>query len=322
MTEIKAVKKKRRKKKKNFNYHLLFFLVVLLLFVFAIIKILLWNKGKDSGYDPNEIAADLELETMDHIQPMVSSRLENMVDDKVTSILFLGNSPFADNKQENGLAATIAEKLKGVAYDGSFANSYLTVLHKTYQDTYKPDGLSLHPIVQAICTNDFSLVESVAATVSETDMATVNMLKNIDYAALDMLFIMYDLSDYIAGRPLYNPSDDKDLSTWAGSLNASLQLIEQTYPHIRVVFISPPACGKTVDGFYIDGDKQNLGNGTLVDYVNYANSIVLGNGVSFIDTYYGIIPIDKKDEFLLDEYHLNEKGIEAISDRIAYYFTK
>lgn len=316
---MKTKHNKRNKRKPN--YHLLFFVVVFLLFLFAIIKIFVWNKGKDSGYDPNDIT-EIELETMDHIQPMIASRLENAVDDGITSILFLGNSPFADNKGPDGLAATIARKLDAVAYDGSFAESFLTMYNKTYQETYKPDGLSLYPVTQAICSKDFSLVERVAATMTEVEVQTVETLKNIDYASLDMLMIMYDLSDYIKGRPLYNPNEDTDVATWAGSLTASLRMIEETYPHIRVVFISPPSCGKTVDGFYIDGDVQNLGNGTLVDYVNYANSVALGNGISYIDTYYGIIPIDQKEIFLVDEYHLNEKGIEAISDRIYHYFGK
>lgn len=302
------------------NYHILFFIIVLIIFAFAAIKLFLWNKGSSSGYDPEAAPTEIEAETMDHIQPMVASRLESGLQDNVTSILFLGNSPFADQKEEGGLASAIADKMDAVPYDGSFAGSFLTTLNKTYQETYKPDGLSLYPVVQAICSQDFSLVERVAKTVGETEVNTVNMLKEIDYAAIDMLVIMYDLSDYIAGRPLYNPNEDTDLATWTGSLTASIRLLEETYPHIRVIFLSPPASGQTIDGFYIDGDKQNMGNGTLVDYVNYANNAALANGISFIDTYYGIISIDKKEEFLRDEYHLNEKGIQAIADRFYYFF--
>lgn len=327
-TRVKKVKKIKRKKRKvmkhkstgKINYHLLFFVIVLVLFVFAFLKLFLWNKGKDSGYNPDEISTEFEVETMDHIQPMVASRLEGAKQDNVTSILFLGNSPFADKKGEGGLALAIADKMNAVSYDGSFANSFLTTLNKTYQETYKPDGLSLYPIVQAICSGDFSLVERVAKTVGDTEVDTANLLKAIDYSAIDMLVIMYDLSDYIAGRPLYNPNEDTDLATWTGSLTASIRLLEETYPHIRVVFLSPPASGQTIDGFYIDGDKQNMGNGTLVDYVNYANNVALANGISFIDTYYGIIPVDQKEEFLVDEYHLNEKGIQAIADRFHYFF--
>lgn len=310
----------KKKKKQNYNFHLIFFIVVIVLFIFAIVKFLLWNKGEDSGYDPNEITTEFDVETMDHIQPMDTSRFEGIEDDGVTTILCFGNSPFADNKGENGLAQTIARKMNGIAYDASFANTFQTMYNKTYQDTYRPDGLSLYPLINAICTGDFSIPESVAATVGETELQTVEMLKNLDYKTVDMLVIMYDLSDYINRRPLYSQTDKNDLITWAGSLNASLELIEETYPHIRTVVLSMPACGATVDDYYIDGDKVNLGNGTLPDYINYEVDVILANGVSFIDNYYGVITVENRDEYLVNDYHLNEKGIEAIADRFYYFF--
>lgn len=313
----KVIKKKR---KQTYNFHLIFFIVVIVLFIFAIVKFLLWSKGEDSGYDPNEITTEFDVETMDHIQPMDTSRFEGIEDDGITTILCLGNSPFADNKGENGLAQTLARKMNGVAYDGSFANTYQSMYNKTYQDTYRPDGLSLYPLVNAICTGDFSIPESVAATVGETELQTVEMLKNLDYKTVDMLVIMYDLSDYINRRPLYSQTDKNDLITWAGSLNASLELIEETYPHIRTVVLSMPACGATVDDYYIDGDKVNLGNGTLPDYINYEVDVILANGVSFIDNYYGVITVENRDEYLVNDYHLNEKGIEAVADRFSYFF--
>lgn len=313
-------RKKRKKKKKTYNFHLIFFIVVIALFLFAVVKFLLWNKGEDSGYDPDEITTEFDVETMDHIQPMDTSRFENVVDDGVTTLLCLGNSPFADNKGESGLAQTLARKMNGVAYDGSFANTYQTMYNKTFQNTYNPDGLSLYSVVSAICSGDYSVVETVAATVGETEVQTVEMLKNLDYQTIDMLVIMYDLSDYIDRRPLYNETDANDLVTWTGSLNASLELIENTYPHIRTVILSTPACGKTVDGYYIDGDKIDLGNGTIPDYLNFQMDVILANGVSYIDNYYGVITVENKDEYLVDDYHLNEKGIEAIADRFYYFF--
>lgn len=318
-------KKKKKGKKsqtgKSFaNYHLLFFILVIVLFIFAIVRFLIWNKGEDSGYDPNEITTEFDVETMDHIQPMDISRFEGIEDDGVTTLLCLGNSPFADNKGENGLAQTLAKKMNGVAYDGSIANSFQTMLHKSFQETYKPDGLSLYPIVKALCTRDFSLVEYVADTVGDEEVNTINMLKELDLTTVDMLVIMYDLSDYIAGRPLYNETDNNDLITWTGSLNASLELLEETYPHIRTVILSMPACGATVDGYYIDGDKMDLGNGTIPDYLNYEMNVILANGVSYIDNYYGVITVENKDQYLVDDYHLNEKGIDAIAERFYSFF--
>lgn len=324
------IKKKKRKKKKkkiikkrrknNYNFHLIFFLIVIALFLFAIIKFFLWSKGETSDYDPNEVTTEFDVETMDYIQPMDSSRFEGIEDDGVTTILCLGNAPFADNKGENGLAQTIAEKMGGVAYDGSFANSLQTMSSDSSKDNAHMDGLSLYPVVSAICNNDYSIVETIAANVGETESETVDMLKSLDYSKVDMLLIMYDLSDYISKRPLYNPDAKYDVTTWAGSLYASLELLEKTYPHIRTVILSMPASGKVVDGSYVDGDQNNLGNGTLPDYLNYEVMVAMENGVSFIDNYYGVINVENRDEYLVNDYHLNEKGIEAIADHFYHFF--
>ena len=324
------IKKKKRKKKKkkiikkrrktNYNFHFIFFIVVIVLFLFAIIKFFLWSKGETSDYDPNEITTEFDVETMDYIQPMDSSRFEGIEDDGVTTILCLGNAPFADNKGEDGLAQTIAKKMDGVAYDGSFANSLQTMSSDSSKANAHMDGLSLYPVVSAICSNDYSIVETIATNVGETESETVNMLKSLDYSKVDMLLIMYDLSDYISKRPLYNPDAKYDVTTWAGSLYASLELLEKTYPHIRTVILSMPASGKTVDGSYIDGDKINFGNGTLPDYLNYEVMVAMENGVSFIDNYYGVINVENRDKYLVDDYHLNEKGIEAVADHFYHFF--
>ena len=110
--------------KKSINFHLIFFIVILALFLFAIIKLWLWNKGEASGYDPNEDTSEFDVETMDYIQPLSSSRLEGHEDDGVTTLLCLGNSPFADNKGEGGLAQALAREVDGVAHDASFAGSF------------------------------------------------------------------------------------------------------------------------------------------------------------------------------------------------------
>ena len=54
--------------------------------------------------------------------------------------------------------------------------------------------------------------------------------------------------------------------------------------------------------------------------MNYQVSIAMEYGVSYIDTYYGVINSDTKEEYLVDDYHLNDKGIEALADRFYYFF--
>ncbi|MDD7049874.1 MAG: hypothetical protein PUI41_02990 [Lachnospiraceae bacterium] len=306
--------------KKSINFHLIFFIVILALFLFAIIKLWLWNKGEASGYDPNEDTSEFDVETMDYIQPLSSSRLEGHEDDGVTTLLCLGNSPFADNKGEGGLAQALAREVDGVAYDASFAGSFQSLKNEAYQADYPADGVSLYSLVKAFCSGDYSSLEQAAGALGSDAEDTVKLLKGLDFSTIDMIVIMYDLSDYIDHRPLYDPNNDSNLVTWSGSLNASLKLLDETYPHIRTVILSTPACGKTIDEFYVDGDIQNLGNGTIPDYLNYQMNVILSNGVSYIDNYYGVITVDNRDEYLVDDYHLNEKGIQAIASRFGHFF--
>lgn len=306
--------------KKSINFHLIFFIVILALFLFAIIKLWLWNKGEASGYDPNEDTSEFDVETMDYIQPLSSSRLEGHEDDGVTTLLCLGNSPFADNKGEGGLAQALAREVDGVAYDASFAGSFQSLKNEAYQADYPADGVSLYSLVKAFCSGDYSSLEQAAGALGSDAKDTVNLLKGLDFSTIDMIVIMYDLSDYIDHRPLYDPNNDSNLVTWSGSLNASLKLLDETYPHIRTVILSTPACGKTIDEFYVDGDIQNLGNGTIPDYLNYQMNVILSNGVSYIDNYYGVITVDNRDEYLVNDYHLNEKGIQAIASRFGHFF--
>ncbi len=305
---------------KNINYHLIFFITIFALFLFAMFRLWLWNRGEDSGYDPNADTSQLLAETMDHIQPMSSSRLEGHEDDGVTTLLCLGNSPFSDNKGESGLAQALAAQVNGVAYDISFANSFQTVKNESFQPDYPADGVSLYQLTRAFCSGDYTIVDQAAAALGDEAAATVATLKGIDFSTIDMLVIMYDLSDYIDHRPLYDPNNDSNVVTWSGSLNASLELIEEAYPHIRTVILSTPACGKTIDDFYVDGDIHNLGNGTIPDYLNYQMNVILNNGVSYIDNYYGVITVDNRDEYLVDDYHLNEKGIQAVAERFGHFF--
>lgn len=316
----KKRKAARKEQTPNFSVHLIFLILIVAVLLFAIIKFLLWNKGEASDYNPDEITTEFDVETMDYIQPMDSSRFEGITDDGVTTLLCLGNSPFADNKGEGGLADALAKKMNGVAYDGSFANSYQAAVNYPYQDSYPLDAFSLYHVVEAICTGDYSKLDTAAALTGETETQTVNMLKSLDYNTVDMLVIMYDLNDYLAGRALYNPLVKEDTATWTGSLSASLELLETTYPHIRTVILSTPACGATVNGTYIDGDITDLGSGTLPTYLNYQIAIAMEYGVSYIDTYYGVINSDTKEEYLVNDYHLSEKGIQALADRFYYFF--
>lgn len=306
---------------RKWNLHLIFICVALCIFLFSMVRLFMWNKGKDSDYDPTEDTSQFDTERQDYIQPMSASRLEGFVADDVTTILCLGNAPFADNKG-HGLDQALANTVNGKSINGSFGISYQAMEAYPEQDDSPIDAFSLYGIVKALCTNDFSFQDKASTQVpfNDSDRSALEDLKQVDMNTIDMLVIMYDCEDYFAKHPVYDPGYEDNPITFAGALKASLKLLEEKYPHIRTVVLSTPACGKTIDDYYVDGDVIDFGNGTLVDYLLYDVQTVMSEGMSFIDNYYGTITVDNRDKYLYDDYHLNEAGIQAIAERFAEYF--
>lgn len=304
--------------KKKWNGHVIFFAVVGCLFLFAIVRLAIWNIGEESGYDPNEDTSEFDTEPLDYIQPLNSDQLKDKPDDGVTTIFCFGNSTFADNGNDNLLANAIGERYDANVINAAFAESYQSVKYTNYsEDEYPEDALSLYHVTNALVSKDFSMIESAAAKVSESALEKITYLKTVDLSAADMVVIMYDIMDYVDHRPVVDGNNPTNLLTYTGSLHASIKLIQEKYPYIRIVVVSTPACGKTIDDYYVDGDIHDLGNGTLTDYLGHEANTAITCGVSFIDSYFGVINVDNRAKYLVNDYHLNEDGANAIADRIA-----
>ena len=303
--------------KRKWLGHIIFFAVVACLFIFAIVRIIIWNQsGEDSGYDPTEDTSEFDTEPLDYIQPLNSAQLANKPDDGVTTIFCFGNSPFADNGDNNMLAKAIGKRYDATVINCAFPGSYQSVKFVEEESQFLENGLSLYHVTKALADGDFTKMDKAAEISSDEVKEKVEYLKTVDLSTADMIVIMYDLSDYVDHRPVYDPGDTDNLLTFAGSLEASVKLIQEKYPYIRIVAISIPASGKTIDNYYVDGDIHDLGNGTLSDYLGYEANTAISCGISFIDTYFGVINVDNRDRYLVDDYHLNEAGCNAIADRM------
>ena len=310
--------RKRRRMTRSDYIHLAILAVILLMFLSAAIRLIIWNIGEDSGYDPTADTSDTE--PQDYIQPMDASLLEGHEDDGITTIVTLGNAPFSDERGSTGLAEMIAQRCDAVVYNCAFPDSYLSMKYQEYSDSYPQDALSLYLVTASLCGGDFTLMEHAAGLVEDTEgtREALDTLKSVDFSTVDMIVIMYDLSDYKDDRPVMDENNDINLLTWNGALNASIGLIKQTYPYIRIVVLSP-SYGQYTDenGNLINADTEDLGNGTLPDYILHEIDVAMANGVSILDNYYGSVTENQAEECLTDGYHLNEAGRERIARRFA-----
>lgn len=118
---------KRRKAETEQFVHYIIAGVLIIMVVVAAVKLIIWNIGKDSGYDPDNITSEFETEALDYIQPLDPELLAGREDDGITTIVALGNNPFSDERGKDGLAELIAEKCDAVVYNCAFPDTYISM---------------------------------------------------------------------------------------------------------------------------------------------------------------------------------------------------
>lgn len=309
------------KKEKQFrlNIHLILLAVIVLIVIFCAVKLYIWNKGVPSDYDPNRQTTDFDTEAMDYIIPLAPDKLEGREDDGVTTILCLGDDPFSLDQGPGGLAEQIAAKTGATVYNGSFTGTTMAVQFEDYNDGYILDAFAFVNVAKSLASGNFDLMRTAASySFDQAFPQTVSTLESIDMNTLDMICIMYDGSDYINRRPCEDPNHPDNPQTYTGALRSGVQAIQEAWPHIRIVVMSHTFCHNVnAEGNFENGDRVDLGNGTLSHYLQKELDTTSELGVSFIDNFYGSINEDNYLDYMTDYIHFNDAGRELLATRFA-----
>lgn len=299
------------------NIHIIFLAAIVLIIGFSGYRLYKWNKGVPSDYDPNYQTDEFDIEAMDSIIPLAPDKLEGHEDDGVTTILCLGNDPMSGDSGKGGVADWIAAKTNANVYNGSYTNSTIAAQYPSYNDWYMIDGLSFTYVAKSLASGDFDFLTDVAAfSNDESVISTTAMLASLDMNSVDVICIMYDGRDYINRHPCDNPNEPYDIITYTGALRTGIEAIQEAYPHIRIVFMSHTFCHTiNEEGNYENGDRADLGNGTLSHYLQRALDVCMDCGVSFIDNFYGSVNEDNYLDYMTDYIHFNDAGRELLADR-------
>lgn len=301
----------------HININIILLCVILLIAGFSAYRLYKWNKGVPSDYDPNYQTTDFDIEVMDNIIPLAPDKLEGHEDDGVTTILCLGDDPFSLNQGEGGLAEQIAAKTDATVYNGSFTGTTMAAQFDSYNDGYILDAFSFSYVAQSLASGNFDLMKSAASySYDEAFPRTTAMLEALDMNSVDLICIMYDGSDYINKRPCDDPNAPEAVVTYTGALRAGVRAIQDAYPHIRIVVMSHTFCHTiNEEGNFENGDRIDLGNGTLSHYLQKELDATSDCGVSFIDNFYGSINEDNYLDYMTDYIHFNDAGRELLADR-------
>jgi len=300
------------------SLHIIFLSLIVIIIGVIAFKLYKWNKGVPIEDDPDFNAEDFDIEVLDSIIPLAPDKLAGHEDDGVTTILCLGNDPFSLSREEDyGLANQIAAKSGATVYNGSFTGSTVSALYPTYNDGYWMDALSLSYLAEGICTRDFERILSAAyCSYDPAFVPTVEMLQELDMNTVDIICIMYDGIDYIEKRPSDDPNDPHSIVAYTGALRTAIEQFQETYPFIRIVVMSHTFCHSiNEEGNFQNGDRVDLGNGTLSHYLQKELDVTSDCGVSWIDNFYGSINEDNYLDYMTDYIHFNEAGLERLAER-------
>lgn len=270
-------------------------------------------------------------DTLDEILPLMDAdgnRLETNYEDGLTIVAF-GNAPFADDRDsEDSLANMIAEMTGATVYNCSISGSYLASQLPTFTGSDSPMDVYTFYWLTVLATQQFDLSHSFgdAERNLEDDIPpdakeAVNTLSTLDFSTVDVVAVLYDGTDYLLGHEMYNDSNSADVQQFTGNLEAGIEVLQNTYPHIRIIVMSPPyAYSDQLDenGHYISSDIVRYGQDVLSTYVIKQFSSCATRSVTFVDNLYGTITEDNADKYLIDNIHLNTAGRKELAKRFVY----
>lgn len=306
------------------NWHIVFVLALILCVTLIFLRLSNWGTRVPSFFDPQADFDDTDsIEVLDN---MVNVPAELRQDtDGVRTVVVLGNSPFSDERDAaDGVINLVGQMTDAVIYNCSVADSHLAAAKETFLPEEDPmDAFNLYWLTTLITLQNTSIYESafnaMGDAVPEDARYAYDTLSALDFQTVDALVIMYDATDYLEERPLYNDQNATDIQTFAGNMDASLELLCSTYPHIRIIVMSPTyAYYVDENGEYISSDIHKSTGYSLSTYAGNLERIAYLHSVSYLDNIYGTVNEDNADVYLADHLHLNAAGRQKLAERFVY----
>jgi lysophospholipase L1-like esterase len=188
------------------------------------------------------------------------------------------------------------------------------------------DAFCMYSLADAIVTNEYTKQDKALKggidVLPEYFKNTVELMKTIDFSKVDYVTIAYGTNDYTAEVSLDNEENMLDTSTYKGALRYTLERIMTTYPHFRIMVLTPTYRFWTdTSGKFLEDSDTKLFNGlTLDSFVVATKEICKEYKTPYLDNYYdlGINKFNRNEYFSPgDGTHPNAAGNEKLGSKIA-----
>lgn len=219
----------------------------------------------------------------------------------VTNVLVFGDSIWANDRDESGIAARVEKYLADLGYRAHIYNASIGGTRATIDfadNEWEYDAKSnnsLGKMLSILAGN--TDVELIAGLPAYQVMQEVMPVKN----QVDLVILAYGMNDFLSQA-------EKNCSErhWCGygtALVEALKEIRRQMPGADIMVIGPTYASHFPIGV------QNMGDKALFNYARVAQSVIEGNNVLGIDPYNQLgIDMYNADDYLEDGIHLNALG--------------
>lgn len=239
-------------------------------------------------------------------------------------IVCLGDSIIGNVRDETSVTAVMESVLGEPVVNGAFGGTCASLRNTEYRATYYEDSVNLAMIADAIAYEDFDIqLYDIASNKFKIDYfeSALRELVHVDFDDVEIIFIEHGINDYGAGYPIDNQDNPLDVYTYAGALRYSIERIQEAYPDIQIVLVTPLYCYFQVNGERgMDSEQADFGYGPLINYVEAELKVAEEYDIPVVDNFHNLgINSDNIDEYAVDGLHLNEKGRQLLANALAEY---
>ena len=237
--------------------------------------------------------------------------VEAGIQDRAWDVVVTGDSIIGKERLDGPVEAYFTEYSGMTMLNGAFGGNSASVGREAFRYSFHEESLTLYELAKALCYRDFGVQWADMAT-SQTKIwyfeETLEGLASADLTQTSYLMLSFGTNDYVNGKLLDDPDDPYNKMAYGGALRYAIELIQETYPDLEIVLVTPPYC-------HLEGRESGLtedfGGGTLEEYVELEKEIGEDYGVIVIDAFWELgIDDTNYQEYMEGGLHLNKAGRE------------